>query len=136
MSERVEWKDSYVLGIPEIDNQHRHLIDVANELYEIAFVKPEKYKESMAEVLKKIVDYTVYHFSSEEEYMKSKGYAASDVHKAAHDGFIKEVEYQLKKLVSDDVLAGAKFYSFICNWILTHIAKADKIWATFVLSNK
>ena len=39
MSERVEWKDSYVLGIPEIDNQHRHLIDVANELYEIAFVK-------------------------------------------------------------------------------------------------
>ena len=32
MVEKIEWSDSYLLGIPEIDNQHKKLIQIANEL--------------------------------------------------------------------------------------------------------
>jgi hypothetical protein len=34
--QKIEWNDSYLLGIPEIDNQHKKLLAVANDLYDAA----------------------------------------------------------------------------------------------------
>ena len=132
MAERVVWDDKYLLGIPEIDSQHKKLIEIANELYDIASVSTDKYKQEMGTVLKKIVDYTVYHFSNEEQFMQKFGYIGSAAHKTAHDGFIKEVEYHAGKISIEDSSSAAKFYDFIVVWILNHIAKADKVWAKFV----
>ena len=132
MAERVVWDDKYLLDIPEIDSQHKKLIEIANELYDIASVSIDKYKQEMGTVLKKIVDYTVYHFSNEEQFMQKFGYIGSAAHKTAHDGFIKEVEYHAGKISIEDSSSAAKFYDFIVVWILNHIAKADKVWAKFV----
>ena len=88
---RIEWNDEYLLGILEIDNQHKKLLSLANELYDIASGDGEKYKLQMSIVLKKLTDYTVYHFSSEEAFMQKHGYSGTSAHKMAHDGFISEV---------------------------------------------
>lgn len=64
--------------------------------------------------------------------MKKYGYEGVPMHKIAHDNFVAEVTQQIKYLSEgsqEDVLI---FYDYIANWILAHIAKADKIWATFV----
>jgi hemerythrin len=136
MDEKVEWSDTYLLGIPEIDNQHKKLIAIANELYEVITGDQESYKANMAKALKKLVDYTVYHFSHEEGFMRDHGYAGVDVHKTAHDGFINEVNHQVKQLEGAESRSdGKKFYSYMVNWILTHIARADKVWAAFVKKN-
>lgn len=132
MSEKIEWNDDYLLGIQEIDNQHKKLVGIANELYDITTESEESYKLDMSKVLKKLTDYTVYHFSSEEEFMKRYGYAGVDLHKTAHDGFINEVTNQIKLLNDCKIESGKKFYSFVLNWVLTHIAKADKIWAQVI----
>lgn len=132
MSEKIEWNDDYLLGIQEIDNQHKKLVGIANELYDITTGSEESYKLDMSKVLKKLTDYTVYHFSSEEEFMKRYGYAGVDLHKTAHDGFINEVTNQIKLLDDCKIESGKNFYSFVLNWVLTHIAKADKIWAQVI----
>jgi hemerythrin len=132
MSEKIEWNDDYLLGIQEIDNQHKKLVAIANELYDITTGSEESYKLDMSKVLKNLTDYTVYHFSSEEEFMKRYGYAGVDLHKTAHDGFINEVTNQIKLLNDCKIESGKKFYSFVLNWVLTHIAKADKIWANLI----
>ncbi len=33
---KIEWNDSYLLSVPEIDQQHKQLIAIANELYDVA----------------------------------------------------------------------------------------------------
>ncbi|MCH5150946.1 MAG: hemerythrin family protein [Spirochaetales bacterium] len=132
MTEKVNWDDSYLLGITEIDDQHKKLLMIANELYEIANGSPETYKLKMSSALKKLTDYTVYHFDNEENYMRKCGYPGADMHKMAHDNFIKEVNYQVRQLSSDNIEAGIHFYAYVANWVMTHIAKADKIWATVV----
>lgn len=33
---KIEWNDSHLLGVPEIDQQHKQLIARANELYDVA----------------------------------------------------------------------------------------------------
>ena len=132
MSEKIEWNDSYLLGIPEIDNQHKKLLELANDLHEAAAGSEENYKLNMSKVLKKLTDYTVYHFSNEEDFMRKYGYAGVDIHKTAHDNFIGEVNHQNNQLSDDKKEDGMRFYSYMVNWVLTHIAKADKIWAAYV----
>lgn len=132
MIEKVNWDDSYLLGITDIDEQHKKLLEIANELYAIATGSPETYKLNMSVALKKLTDYTVYHFSNEEDYMKNHGYSGVDAHKVAHDNFVKEVNFQIQHLSSDDVEEGARFYSYVARWVMNHIAKADKIWAAAV----
>lgn len=135
MVEKIEWNDEYLLGILEIDNQHKKLVAIANELYDTITSNSEDYKLEMSKVLKKLTDYTVYHFSSEEDFMRRHGYAGVDLHKTAHDGFINEVNHQIMQLSDDNKETGAKFYTFVLQWVLTHIARADKIWAKFVKDN-
>lgn len=132
MTEKVNWDDSYLLGIADIDEQHKQLLAIANELYAIATGSPETYKRNMSDALKKLTDYTVYHFSNEEEYMKKHGYIGVDAHKTAHDTFVNEVNFQIQHLSSDNVGDGARFYSYVARWVMNHIAKADKIWAAAV----
>ena len=132
MISKISWDDAYLLGIDEIDSQHKKLIAIANKLYDILTGSTDKYKILLPSILKEIKDYTVYHFSNEEKFMESYGYTGVSIHKTAHDSFIKEVEFQSGKLLDSDILSGEKFYGFIVNWILNHIAKADRVWAKFV----
>ncbi|MBQ3024127.1 MAG: hemerythrin family protein [Spirochaetaceae bacterium] len=132
MAVKFEWNEIYELGIPEIDLQHKKLISISNELYDVATKGDVNLKITMSKILKNLTDYTVYHFTSEEEFMKKYGYQGAPMHKIAHDNFVAEVTQQIKNLSEgsqEDVLI---FYDYIANWILAHIAKADKIWATFV----
>ena len=62
MADKIEWNDEYLLGILEIDNQHKKLVAIANELFDITTGNSEVYKLEMSKVLKKLTDYTVYHF--------------------------------------------------------------------------
>lgn len=132
MAVKFEWNENYELGIQEIDLQHKKLIGISNELYDVATKDDVNLKLTMSKILKNLTDYTVYHFTSEEDFMKKYGYEGVPMHKIAHDNFVAEVTQQIKKLDSSSKEAVLLFYDYIANWILTHIAKADKIWANFV----
>ena len=132
MAVKFEWNEIYELGISEIDLQHKKLINISNDLYEVATKGDSNFKITMSKILKNLTDYTVYHFTSEEDFMKKYGYEGVRMHKIAHDNFGSEVTQQIKKLETGNQEDFLVFYDYIANWILTHIAKADKIWANFV----
>lgn len=133
---KIEWDDSYLLGVPEIDSQHKKLISIANELYDVVTGNEAEYKKKMPEILKKLTDYTQYHFSSEEELQKKIGYTGLEAHKNAHSFFIKEVDFQIKNLSAENKNSVLSFYNYIASWVFNHIAKADKVWANFMNQNK
>ena len=62
MISKISWDDAYLLGIDEIDSQHKKLIAIANKLYDILTGSTDKYKILLPSILKEIKDYTVYHF--------------------------------------------------------------------------
>lgn len=132
---KIEWDDSYLLGIPEIDLQHKKLIAIANELYDVISGDENQCKTLMPKILKKLTDYTVYHFSNEEELMQKIGYIGFNMHKNTHELFIKEVNFQIQNLSIERKSALLAFYKYIASWVFSHIAKADKLWATFKKEN-
>ena len=67
-----QFTDDCMIGIPEIDEEHRHLFQLVNELQDILDKADSSQLRTLsASVLKKLVDYTIKHFSNEEAYMES-----------------------------------------------------------------
>lgn len=133
--EKLSWNDSYLLGIPEIDLQHKKLLSLADDMYEIVNGDEDSLKVNLSKVLKSLTDYTVYHFSNEEEFMKKYGYPSADMHKSMHDNFIAEVTKQIKSLNTATKAEAERLYKFLASWVLNHIAKSDKVWAEYIKPN-
>lgn len=133
--EKLSWNDSYLLGITEIDLQHKKLLSLADDMYEIVNGDEATFKVNLSKVLKSLTDYTVYHFTNEEEFMKKYGYPSADMHKSMHDNFISEVTKQIKSLSTATKTEAERLYSFLASWVLNHIAKSDKVWAEYVKPN-
>ena len=139
MAEKVTWKKEYELDVPQIDGQHKKLVEIAGELYDALNGDAEKYKANLDGILKELSDYTEYHFSTEEALIEKEGYPSLSSHKLAHQNFIMELGNQKRKLSNesgDPVADGFRFYDYVLSWLLTHIAKADKLWADFIAKKK
>ena len=136
MIEKIEWKKEYELGVPAIDSQHKKLVELAGDLYAAVTGGPQEYKRNLAKILKALGDYTVYHFSTEEKLMKKYDYLGASTHKIAHRNFIAELNNQVQKLARGSVDDGVQFYNYIGSWLLTHIAKSDKLLADFIIKKE
>ncbi len=132
MNDKIVWDDVYLLDIPEIDLQHKKLISLANDLYDSIQKDDQIFERDLPKILKGLTDYTAYHFSHEEDFMRKYGYGSSDLHKMQHDTFVQEVVNQIRNLDKATKEDAARFYNFLCNWILNHIAKSDRVWAAHV----
>jgi hemerythrin len=124
----IKWKDEYSLGVEQIDEQHRKLFEIAGRAYD--FLKDEfsidKYDQVVA-ILEELKDYAVYHFETEEGYMKSIGYRKFLSHKVVHDDFIQKVkDTNLNKVDENPEQYLLEVLNFIVNWIDGHILGMDK----------
>jgi hemerythrin len=125
----IAWSDKYSMNIKEIDDQHKKLVGMINELHDA--MKQAKSKEVSLDIINKLADYTKYHFSTEEKYMKQFGYPDYAAHKKEHEKFIDQVmsfkiEYEAGKAgLSFDLL------DFLKKWLVTHIQSSDKKYSPF-----
>ena len=133
MADKLEWKKEYEVGVSVIDEQHKKLVELAGSLYTAVTGDAEAYARDLPKILKGLGDYTVYHFSTEEALMKKFGYPGAQTHKLAHRNFVAELNNQVKKLARCSIDDGIQFYEFVGLWLITHIAKSDKLLAEFLV---
>ncbi|NRU14790.1 hemerythrin [Clostridium beijerinckii] len=124
-----EMKEEYKIGIDQIDEQHKKLFELADQAYtllkdEFAIDKYDK----IIHIMDELKDYTIFHFKSEEEYMKSINYKRLFTQKIEHDKFIKsleEIDYKNIDENQDESLI--KLLNFLNDWLTEHILKTDKL---------
>jgi hemerythrin-like metal-binding protein len=79
------WKNSYAVGNDLIDNQHRELFAMTDDLVDaIRRRKGSAGPDACARAVTFLKDYTVKHFSDEEDLQAALGYAGLTIHKKAH----------------------------------------------------
>jgi hemerythrin len=120
----IDWDDIYSVDIQEIDEQHKCLIQIMNELY-VALANRSK-PELVGDVLDKLVDYTRIHFAVEETLMRMFHYDNYDGHKAIHDKIVARVEEFQGKFHMGDTHVGMELLMFLRDWLFDHINKVDK----------
>ncbi len=129
------WNDNFNTGVPEIDEQHRQLVQLLNTLAShVAFNSdiPE-----LNVIFDKLADYAVYHFQTEEAIWHR--YFQNDViettHKDVHNQFIQTVlklrEEGNSKAV-DEVISD--ILGFLARWLASHILETDRYLAMVVLA--
>ena len=126
-----QWSDEYSLGIEEIDQQHRRLIEIANQIYEIMNDqwRLDKYNQIL-EVLGEMKDYTIYHFKSEEEYMAKIGYKKRFSHAIEHSAFVEKLNaVDLRDIDEKQDKYLRDLLGFITDWVVNHIMTTDKLYA-------
>lgn len=85
----IEWRPEFETGIPDVDHEHRELVDILNELADRLSADPsrEEVEAFLGEVFAKIAA----HFALEEAIMRRAGYDAYAEHKAEHETLLDEI---------------------------------------------
>jgi len=119
----INWKNNFNTNITEIDNQHKKLVVLINELYESYVAK--KHKDIIKKVIKELIDYTVYHFDTEEKYFKQFDYEHAEEHIKEHKSFVDEVSKFNEKFGKNEGILTTEVLLFLQKWITTHILGSD-----------
>jgi len=129
------WNENFCLGIFQIDEQHKKLIDLLNALASGIVYKTTPH--DLNHLFNELADYAVYHFQTEETIWQQTlpGDAWGTGHKQSHESFVSD----LLRLKTDetnkplqDVLE--EVLSFLTHWLAFHILGSDKRMAKVVLA--
>lgn len=128
----IQWKESYRLGVDEIDEQHKRLFDIANQAYDLLKndMLVDKY-DRIVSIIEELRDYAVYHFGFEENYMASINYKRRLSHKVVHDEFIAKIkEVDLDNVDENQDQYLTEILDFVVQWIEQHILGTDKLYVS------
>jgi len=129
----MNWDENLSVKINSIDLQHKKLIGLINSFYEN--INKGSGKEQILELIKAMKDYTVYHFSTEEKYLKQVNYPDFKNHKMEHDKFIEKVLNFEERYKSGKLLLTIEITNFIKEWITSHIMGTDKKYSDLLINN-
>ena len=124
----IEWEERFSVGIRDIDDQHRVLVEILDELYN-AMLKA-KGNEVIETTLEKVIQYTKTHFSTEELLFKKYGYPEEKAHKEEHDAMLKKVaafqrDFKNGKFICVDLM------HFLKKWFVEHLQTTDYRYVKF-----
>ena len=129
---RIPWHDGYKVGIETIDNQHRHLFEIADTLYSVITSGCPPTKEAVKALLDQCADYVKLHFSHEEELMDATRYPSSSGHKKAHITFTAAVKNVIKDFTEGKDIDLVELYAFISDWLVEHIILVDRSLGSYL----
>jgi len=131
-TEAYVFSDEYLTGIGLIDDEHRQLFALVNEVHTLIhdeFIF-DKYDEIMR-ILTELRNYTEMHFHDEEAYMEKIDYPELDAQRRAHNAFIEKLVdinfEELENLDNNQQEYLQDILDFLAKWLVNHILKMDKL---------
>jgi len=124
----VVWNEKLSVGVRSIDDQHKKLVTLLNQLHD--GMMAGKGKEMLGTVLKGLIDYTASHFKYEEDLFARTGYPDSQAHKKEHADLVRRVlEIQAQYEEKGPSALTIPVMNFLKDWLTTHIQGADRAYA-------
>ena len=129
MAAYLEWNESYGVGVAEFDQDHQHLIGIANKAVEAADAGTTF--ADVGELLDDLIEEAVVHFEHEERIMKDVDYPGLTEHLEAHNQLIRTfIKY--KSELKIERLAVSEIAGFIVDWLVVHIKTFDKNYGAYL----
>ena len=131
MDEVIVWDKAYSLGIDPIDDQHKVLVAMINDLLEGCSKGAAAADIAFMITVEKTVDYARTHFKEEETILLKAKYPDLASHKKEHFNFMFEV-VNIVKEVKEGKTAPVELAMLLKNWLLNHIAVTDKQYVPYL----
>ena len=120
---QLEWNQEWESGNSVIDNQHRELVKLGNELVYAGFGGAAK--EEIEARLDEFLNHVVHHFNCEELILNETNYSRAKEHSKIHKLIIADA-LRLKDGYLEGKLKPTAFFSFIVDDVIVgHMIKED-----------
>ena len=130
-----KWDDSFLIGIEELDHEHKVLIDDINRLHDELGRQGDK--AGIEQCLGDIYARMQAHFALEEHVMKEHGYEFYDEHKREHNKLLDSyTEYMVQLLNDTGVSSSTPVEDDLKYWVIHHIVNSDKKMSLMVQDKK
>ena len=121
----MEWSENFSVGKQEIDDQHKELFRILNDID--AVIRKEEFSYlNLANIVSELEKYVKYHFDYEENLMYKRAYPGISEHTTAHNTF----RDKLQNTYILDIQKPVQFYydmsDYLVKWLTEHIMQADK----------
>lgn len=128
MNKVFDWNESFLLGIPVMDEQHQKLVDLINEVGETALAKDRLDREKLKAVCAAMLEYTKSHFNDEEAMMRTVGLASKHVqhHHELHADFEHEAGLLAAKAEILSRAEAEQMLGYLVDWLAYHILGIDQ----------
>lgn len=128
----LEWRDEFLVGVGDIDREHRELLARINSLAtRIGGGDPSGIDETLAF----LDDYVHFHFDNEEQHMREVGYPLLADHVHEHRTFVERFLRLKSDIASgshDPLYLGFRIQLFLFDWFANHITKIDRHLGKFI----
>lgn len=119
----VQWSDELRVGIDVIDEHHRYLFDLTNDLFEV--VTKRLGSREVARVLKALERYARVHFRAEERMMEHYGYGGFLQQQHQHHRFEAKLKEFYEELHETPLTAQYDVLTYLRSWLVQHIVQED-----------
>ncbi len=126
----IKWRNSYSVGIDQIDTEHKKLVELINEVFMV--VRDKGDEQTLNRAVEELVAYTRYHFSAEESAMEQAGYPDLDEHREEHQRLENEVVDFHQRLQEEGGEIRIDLYHFLRDWLIHHIIECDMRYSSYL----
>ena len=117
------WDESLSVGIAVIDEHHRYLFDLVNDLIDV--VTNKMGARELGRVLKALSLYALVHFQAEERMMQQYDYPRLDIQIQQHQHFLKRMKEFNEELHQNPLIAQFEILVYLRDWLIAHIRDED-----------
>jgi hemerythrin len=124
----LQWRTDYSIGIQKIDNQHKKIILLINDLLKMCKENNtvEDY-ESFNALVEIILEHFQKHFETEEKLMLKKNYPQYAEHKKRHDKLLEDIKKMMDKIINEKQKNSLiNMVIFLREWFVENIYIMDK----------
>ncbi|MBF0187921.1 MAG: bacteriohemerythrin [Magnetococcales bacterium] len=139
VTKKLFWREEYMTGIAEIDDQHKILVHALNEASEK--LTGDFHLSTMEKIVNDLLSYAIYHFETEEELMEEYGYEmesdeAYRTHLKQHRSFSSRVVEIHEGLKIGTPVPAVQLLDFLNQWLVNHILNTDKKLGAHILAKQ
>ena len=123
-TKKLEWEDKYSVGVEEIDNQHKRMFAVINELLDA--IEANSTGEHLGEIIESLVKYKMFHFKTEEDYFEKFNYEGKEEHETRHREFNERLTAIKTKYPEYNIDFAFELVDFLEDWLINHLMVMDQ----------
>ena len=125
---KFSWTDNYRINICEMDNHHKRLFEIIDNLN---ICLRSKTCDSAPTILESLIEYVKYHFKVEEKFMNKYKFSNTDNHITAHRNFEQKLD-GFREDINNNTLNKNKIILTVKSWLVNHILEEDKKYGKFL----
>jgi hemerythrin-like metal-binding protein len=131
MEEPLKWDAALDVGVKEMNDEHKVLVEFMNALNEIN--RKGFDKDEILRAFDRLADFAQKHFQDEEEMMQREGYPSLQEHQRLHASLLhKMVQHRQEYSRSVTGRLPGSVFDFLKLWMVSHIMIADRKYGEFI----